>query len=78
MKKGQRLGDQKGVMAQKSVFTMVPDVGGVAKATQGHQRCVKKEKTQSGSLFEGYRDIVSAPEHNQLTHLFKRLRQLCQ
>lgn len=75
--KGQRLCDKKEVTVQNSVFTMVLDAGGVAKATRGHHRCVKKEKTQSGSLFEGCRDVVRASEHNQLTHLFKRLRDNC-
>lgn len=47
---------------------MVPDTGSVA-----------KNKTQSGSLFEGCRDVARAPEHNHLTHLFKETetQQLC-
>lgn len=49
-----------GAQFKTSVFTMVPDTGSVA-----------KNKTQSGSLFEGCRDVARAPEHNHLTHLFK-------
>lgn len=30
-----------------------------------------ENKTQSGSLFEGCRDVARAPEHNHPTHLFK-------